>query len=139
MENYVQPNGNLAHVTYCLLLDTRSELSYVSERCIQALGLTRSAPRILVTGISSDKAATTRGTLDIKPLISDVRLVVYAHVLGRITSSLDPKTLTHRHSTFLRICSRRIHISTQTHQLLSFGKRTSMVSAYRTKDVRQQG
>ncbi|XP_043947289.2 uncharacterized protein LOC122817906 [Drosophila biarmipes] len=82
-------------VTCRLLLDTGSELSYVSERCIQALGLTRSASRILVTGISSVKADTTRGctTLHIKSCISDDRLVVYAHVLGKITSSLERQNI----------------------------------------------
>ncbi|XP_070075755.1 uncharacterized protein [Drosophila takahashii] len=80
---YVQ-NAKGDHVTCRLLLDTGSELSYVSERCIQALGLTRSASRILVTGISSVKADTTRGcsTLHIKSRISEDQLVVYAHVLG---------------------------------------------------------
>jgi len=53
-------NAKGDHVTCRLLLDTGSELSYVSERCIQALGLTRSASSILFTGISSVKADTTR-------------------------------------------------------------------------------
>jgi len=88
-------NAKDDHVTCRLLLDTGSELSYVSERCIQALGLTRSASPILVTGISSVKADTTRGcsTLQIKSRISDDRLVVYAHVLGRITSSLERQNI----------------------------------------------
>ncbi|XP_044250699.1 uncharacterized protein [Drosophila takahashii] len=83
------------HVTCRLLLDMGSELSYVSERCIQGLGLTRSASRILVTGISSVKADTTRGcsTLHIKSRISEDHLVVYAHVLGRITSSLERQNI----------------------------------------------
>ncbi|XP_070075756.1 uncharacterized protein [Drosophila takahashii] len=91
---YVQ-NAKGDHVTCRLLLDTGSELSYVSERCIQALGLTRSASRILVTGISSVKADTTRGcsTLHIKSRISEDQLVVYAHVLGRITSSLERQNI----------------------------------------------
>ncbi|XP_070071102.1 uncharacterized protein [Drosophila takahashii] len=91
---YVQ-NAKGDHVTCRLLLDTGSELSYVSERCIQALGLTRSASRILVTGISSVKADTTRGcsTLHIKSRISEDLLVVYAHVLGRITSSLERQNI----------------------------------------------
>ncbi|XP_044249598.1 uncharacterized protein [Drosophila takahashii] len=91
---YVQ-NAKGDHVTCRLLLDTGSELSYVSERCIQALGLTRSASRILVTGISSVKADTTRGcsTLHIKSRISGDQLVVYAHVLGRITSSLERQNI----------------------------------------------
>ncbi|XP_044313278.1 uncharacterized protein LOC123037280 [Drosophila rhopaloa] len=91
---YVQ-NAKGDHVTCRLLLDTGSELSYVSERCIQALGLTRSASRILVTGISSVKADTTRGcnTLHIKSRISEDHLAVYAHVLGRITSSLERQNI----------------------------------------------
>ncbi|XP_044312531.1 uncharacterized protein LOC123037101 [Drosophila rhopaloa] len=91
---YVQ-NSKGDHVTCRLLLDTGSELSYVSERCIQALGLTRSASRILVTGISSVKADTTRGcsTLYIKSRISEDHLVVYVHVLGRITSSLERQNI----------------------------------------------
>ncbi|XP_044315252.1 uncharacterized protein LOC123037660 [Drosophila rhopaloa] len=70
-------------------------VSYVSERCIQALGLTSSASRILVTGISSVKADTTRrcSTLHIKTRISEDHLVVYAHVLGRITSSLERQNI----------------------------------------------
>jgi len=88
-------NAKGDHVTCRLLLDTGSELSYVSERCIQGLGLTRSASRILFMGISSVKADTTRGcsTLQIKSRISDDRLVVYAHVLGRITSSLERQNI----------------------------------------------
>ncbi|KAH8363730.1 hypothetical protein KR084_004491, partial [Drosophila pseudotakahashii] len=97
---YVQ-NTKGDHVTCRLLLDTGSELSYTQGkncsdcRCIQALGLTRSASRILVTGISSVKADTTRGcsTLHIKSRISEDHLVVYAHVLGRITSSLERQNI----------------------------------------------
>jgi len=63
-------NAKGDHVTCRLLLDTGSKLSYVSVRCIQALGLTLSASRI-----------------------SDDRLVIYAHVLGKITSSLERQNI----------------------------------------------
>ncbi|XP_070071097.1 uncharacterized protein [Drosophila takahashii] len=91
---YVQ-NAKGDHVTCRQLLDTGSELSFVSERCIQALGLTRSTSRILATGISLVKTDTTRGcsTLHIKSRISEDQLVVYAHVLGRITSSLEGQNI----------------------------------------------
>ncbi|XP_068140060.1 uncharacterized protein [Drosophila tropicalis] len=74
---------------------TGSELSYVSERCIQALGLPRSASSILVTGISSVQADTTRGssTLQIKSKYSNNHLTVQAHVLGKITSTLERQNI----------------------------------------------
>ncbi|XP_046868338.1 uncharacterized protein LOC124460789 [Drosophila willistoni] len=79
----------------CTSNDTGSELSYVSERCIQALGLPRSASSILVTGISSVQADTTRGssTLQIKSRYSNNHLTVQAHVLGKITSTLERQNI----------------------------------------------
>ncbi|XP_070854664.1 uncharacterized protein [Drosophila suzukii] len=67
-----------------------SELSYISERCVKAIGLARSPSRILVTGTSSIKAETTRGftTLDLQSRISDHTMKVRAHVLSKITSTL---------------------------------------------------
>ncbi|XP_043863401.1 uncharacterized protein LOC122756838 [Drosophila mojavensis] len=78
-----------------ILLDCGSELSYVSERCIQTLGLARSHSRISISGISSIKAETTRGlcSLHIKSRVSDASLVVKAHVLGNITSTLMRETI----------------------------------------------
>ncbi|XP_070854768.1 uncharacterized protein [Drosophila suzukii] len=73
-----------------MLLDSGSELSYISERCVKALGLARTPSGILVTGISSIKAETTRGcsTLDLQSGISDHTMKVRAHVLSKITSTL---------------------------------------------------
>ncbi|XP_070855412.1 uncharacterized protein [Drosophila suzukii] len=83
-------NSIRSHTTCRVLLDSGSELSYVSERCVQALGLARSPSRILVTEISSIKAETTRGcsTLDLQSRISDHTMKVRAHVLSKITSTL---------------------------------------------------
>jgi len=83
-------NATGSHTTCRVLLDSGSELSYISERCVQALGLARSPSRILVTGISSIKAETTRGcsTLDLQSRISDHTMKVRAHVLSKITSTL---------------------------------------------------
>ncbi|XP_070851577.1 uncharacterized protein [Drosophila suzukii] len=83
-------NATGSHTTCRVLLDSGSELSYISERCVQALGLARSPSRILVTGISSIKAETTRGcsTLDLQSRISDHTIKVRAHVLSKITSTL---------------------------------------------------
>ncbi|XP_044573273.1 uncharacterized protein LOC123257597 [Drosophila ananassae] len=93
MVNVRNAKGDL--VACRLLLDTGSELSYISERCIQTLGLARTPSRILVTGISSTKADTTRGcsTISIQSRISQDQLVVQAHVLGKITSSLERQAI----------------------------------------------
>ncbi|XP_041449657.1 uncharacterized protein LOC121404387 [Drosophila obscura] len=79
-----------SHTICRVLLDSGSELSYISERCIQALGLSRFPSRILVSGISSIKAETTRGcsTLDMQSRISEHTMKVRAHVLSKITSTL---------------------------------------------------
>ncbi|XP_044574061.1 uncharacterized protein LOC123258254 [Drosophila ananassae] len=93
MVNVRNAKGDL--VACRLLLDTGSELSYISERCIQTLGLARTPSRILVSGISSTKADTTRGcsTISIQSRISQDQLVVQAHVLGKITTSLERQTI----------------------------------------------
>ncbi|KAH8328929.1 hypothetical protein KR067_002978, partial [Drosophila pandora] len=93
MVNVRNANGDLEACR--LLLDTGSELSYVFERCIQTLGLARTPSRILVTGISSIKADTTRGgsTISIQSRISQDQLVVQAHVLGKIISSVERQAI----------------------------------------------
>ncbi|KAH8317555.1 hypothetical protein KR074_003592, partial [Drosophila pseudoananassae] len=84
-------NANGTYTSCRLLLDSGSELSYISERCINALGLARSSSRILVSGISSIKAEATRGItqLNLKSLFTDSALKITAHVLSKITSSLQ--------------------------------------------------
>ncbi|XP_044574182.1 uncharacterized protein LOC123258378, partial [Drosophila ananassae] len=96
---YVQ-NANGIYTSCRLLFDSGSELSYISERCINALGLARSSSRILVSGISAIKAEATRGVtqLHLKSRVSDNTLKITAHVLSKITSSLqrhnvDPSSL----------------------------------------------
>ncbi|KAL7743211.1 hypothetical protein ACLKA6_016339 [Drosophila palustris] len=86
-------NVRNAHGTFTacrVLLDSGSELSYVSERCIHALGIARSPSRILVSGISSVKAETTRGfsKLHLRSRVSDNTLDATVHILGKITSPL---------------------------------------------------
>ncbi|KAM8719460.1 hypothetical protein ACLKA7_012076 [Drosophila subpalustris] len=86
-------NVRNAHGTFTacrVLLDSGSELSYVSERCIHALGIARSPSRILVSGISSVKAETTRGfsKLHLRSRVSDNTLDATVHILGKITSHL---------------------------------------------------
>ncbi|XP_070138640.1 uncharacterized protein [Drosophila bipectinata] len=62
---------------------------------LHALGLARTPSRILVTGISSIKADITRGcsTLRIPSRKSEDQLVVQAHVLGKITPSLERQSI----------------------------------------------
>jgi len=83
-------NVKRSHTTCRVLLDSDSDLSYISERCVQALGQARSPSRILLTGIASIKAETTRGcsTLDLQSKISDHTMKLRAHVLSKITSTL---------------------------------------------------
>jgi len=61
-------NAKGTYTIFRVLLDNGSELSYVSERCVNALALACSSLRILVSGISFVKAETTRrlDTLHIK-------------------------------------------------------------------------
>ncbi|XP_041564650.1 uncharacterized protein LOC121467327 [Drosophila elegans] len=79
-------NAKGSHTSCRVLLDSGSELSYFSERCVQA----RLPSRILVSEISSIKAETTRGcsALDIQSRISEHTMKVRAHVLSKITSTL---------------------------------------------------
>ncbi|XP_052855789.1 uncharacterized protein LOC128264392 [Drosophila gunungcola] len=83
-------NAKGSHTSCRVLLDSGSELSYISERCVQALGLARLPSRILVSGTSSIKAETTRGcsALDIQSRISEHTMKVGAHVPSKITSTL---------------------------------------------------
>ncbi|XP_036340901.1 uncharacterized protein LOC118750283 [Rhagoletis pomonella] len=79
-----------------VLLDCASELSYITERCAQSLALPRSHSRVVVSGISSVNAETTRGpcALRIKSRVGNDILEVKAHVLSRITSTLLQETIT---------------------------------------------
>lgn len=91
--------GNLVHCR--VLLDTASELSYITESCIKRLGIRRQPSRIALTGISSVKADTTNGhgNIHIRSRFSDRSIDAQVHVLNKISSSIPRISL---HADLLR-------------------------------------
>ncbi|XP_075155635.1 uncharacterized protein LOC142228991 [Haematobia irritans] len=77
-------------ITCRALLDTASKLSFITESCAQRLGLQRYPSKIIVNGISSIKAETTRGLCQIfvRSRISEQSINAKVHVLPKITTSL---------------------------------------------------
>ncbi|XP_075168937.1 uncharacterized protein LOC142241083 [Haematobia irritans] len=77
-------------ITCRALLDTASKLSFITESCAQRLGLQRYPSKIIVNGISSIKAETTRGLCQIfvRSRISEQSINAKVHVLPKITASL---------------------------------------------------
>lgn len=92
----VDVQNNRGSFTPCrLLLDSGSELSYISENCAQRLGLRRTHSRILVSGITSMKGGITRGciSLILKSRVSNNNLLAQVHVLSNITTPLPATTI----------------------------------------------
>ncbi|XP_036337479.1 uncharacterized protein LOC118747503 [Rhagoletis pomonella] len=78
-----------------ILIDSASELSYVTEKFIQHLGISRTPSRIVICGISSVKADTTRGCsmLSLKSQVSQHILTAKVHILKQITTPLPRDNL----------------------------------------------
>ena len=83
------------YITCRVLLDCASELSYVTERCRQVLGLSCSSSRILVSGITDVQGETTRGccTTQIKSKVTSYEFSARLHVLNKITTNLPTTTI----------------------------------------------
>ncbi|XP_068149528.1 uncharacterized protein [Drosophila tropicalis] len=83
-------NSQGALLTCRILLDSASDLSFISERCVQTLGLARSPFRVATSGISDVKAGITRGfcSLQMMSRVSSRCIDIKAHILGKITSPL---------------------------------------------------
>ncbi|XP_068143648.1 uncharacterized protein [Drosophila tropicalis] len=83
-------NSQGALLTCRILLDSASDLSFISERCVQTLGLARSPFRVATSGISDVKAGITRGfcSLQMMSRVSSHCIDIKAHILGKITSPL---------------------------------------------------
>ncbi|XP_068149479.1 uncharacterized protein [Drosophila tropicalis] len=83
-------NSQGALLTCRILLDSASDLSFISERCVQTLGLARSPFRVATSGISDVKAGITRGfcSLQMMSRVSSHCIDIKAHILGEITSPL---------------------------------------------------
>ena len=82
------------YITCRVLLDCASELSYITERCSQSLGLSRSPSRIIVSGITGLEGETTRGSCvaHIKSKTTDHTFNACLHILSKITTALPTKT-----------------------------------------------
>ncbi|XP_068143511.1 uncharacterized protein [Drosophila tropicalis] len=83
-------NSQGALLTCRILLDSASDLSFISERCVQTLGLARSPFRVATSGISDVKAGITRGfcSLQMMSRVSSHCIDIKAHILGKITSPM---------------------------------------------------
>ena len=84
-----------------LLFDTASELSYITEDCIQSQGLSRIYSKITL----SVKAESTRGHgyIHIKSRIPYNFIDAQVHILGRITSPLPRATITASDNKYLKM------------------------------------
>ncbi|ODM96042.1 hypothetical protein Ocin01_10639 [Orchesella cincta] len=80
--------GNLHHVR--VLLDTGSEASFISEKCVLGLGLQRRRSEVVVTGISSSSGGTTKGEVDLNlfSCITTHSIQISCLILPKLTSSI---------------------------------------------------
>lgn len=71
------------------MLDSGSQASFITERCVQQLGLVRKNARVSLSGIGTSDAGITRGivTIQIKP-DDGSNLIVETFILKTITSQL---------------------------------------------------
>ena len=85
----VSPEGR--HLLVRALIDQGSELSCVCESLVQALGTTRRASSILLTGIGAHKSGTTRGKVTLKiqnRYDSELGMLLEAHILPKLTGKI---------------------------------------------------
>ncbi|XP_075162729.1 uncharacterized protein LOC142235359 [Haematobia irritans] len=73
-----------------VLLDTASELSYITENFLKKTGISRQPSRISLSGISSIKADTTNGHcfIQMRSRVMDKTIDARVHVLNKITSNM---------------------------------------------------
>lgn len=79
-------------------------MSYITENCAQRLGLARIPSKILVSGISSVEAETTRGSCHIvvQSPVSKHSLDAMVHVLSNITTSLPNYSFENQATHYLK-------------------------------------
>jgi len=73
-----------------VLLDTGSEASFISEKCVTSLSLQRRRSEVVVTGISSSSGGVTKGEVDVKlqSCINNESIHVTCLVLPKVTSNI---------------------------------------------------
>ncbi|XP_017467869.1 PREDICTED: uncharacterized protein LOC108360192 [Rhagoletis zephyria] len=78
-----------------LLLDYGSHASFVTESCVQRLGLPRTSSTVVITGIGSSQGGRSRGEtlLSLSSYSSDQCYAINALILPKITSDLPTQAL----------------------------------------------
>ncbi|XP_017484693.1 PREDICTED: uncharacterized protein LOC108373331, partial [Rhagoletis zephyria] len=77
------------------LIDTGSQVSFISETCVQRIGVSRSEARLNIKGISSSEAGTTKGcvNLAISSQLDNSNVSVCAYILQRITADIPKHSI----------------------------------------------
>ncbi|XP_055910537.1 uncharacterized protein LOC129944900 [Eupeodes corollae] len=86
-----------------VLLDSGSQVSFVTDSLVKRLGLRRSHARLPISGISSVEAGVTQGAaeLKLKSRINSHTMQVEAYILNQITSQTPSLSLEASNFTFL--------------------------------------
>ncbi|XP_004521657.1 uncharacterized protein LOC101451129 [Ceratitis capitata] len=78
-----------------LLFDSGSHASFVTESCVQRLGLSRSPSTVFITGIGSSQGGKSRGEtlISLSPYYSDECYTINTLILSNITGELPTHAL----------------------------------------------
>ncbi|XP_055922945.1 uncharacterized protein LOC129953645 [Eupeodes corollae] len=86
-----------AHHKIRVLLDTGSQVSFVTEQVVQCLGLLRTPSRIPIMGVASTSAGVTNGvvTLNLFSRFDNNNIEVDCYVISKLTLLLPPAFVPH--------------------------------------------
>lgn len=72
------------------LIDSGSQVSFLTETCVQLLGIKRTNARLSITGIASSNAGVTKGQVKVNvySLFNSDVISVNAYILNRITADI---------------------------------------------------
>ena len=83
----VQSRAN--NSVYCrAFFDSRSEISCITESCVQTLGLSKKRNYMEINGLGSENQVKSRATVDIPVIVEQRIVIVEAFVLTKITNNL---------------------------------------------------
>ena len=83
----VQSRAN--NSVYCrAFFDSGSEISCITESCVQTLGLSKKRNYMEINGLGSENQAKSRATVDIPVIVEQRIVIVEAFVLTKITNNL---------------------------------------------------
>lgn len=86
------------------IFDTGSEISFITESCVQQLGLTRENARLAVNGISKSDAGRTRGKTELRissRFDANESATIDAYILVSLTSKMPQLPLNRRDWDFV--------------------------------------